>query len=103
VTNVLSALEDAESQRSEEVSGRQQTGSWTQCESSVAAQEVVHLLELWNTILDKDFFLLELDEDFVVLAASVLWHQVFDNIENALPSAVLGLGVVNVWNCVTAD
>lgn len=82
MTDILGALEDAEGQRGEEVARCQETGGGTQCETSVATQEVVHLLQLRNAVLDEDLLLLELCEDDIVFAASMLGHQVFDNTEN---------------------
>lgn len=100
VAHILRALEDAEGQRSQKVARCQQTSGWTQCEASVAAQKVVHLLQLWKLILDKDLLLFELVEDYVVLAASVFWHQVFDDAEHRRPSVVFGFGVVDVWDWI---
>lgn len=103
MTNVLCALEDTEGERGEEVTRRQQTSGWSQGEAGVAAQEVVHLLQLRDSRLDEDLLLLELGKDLVVLAASVLWHQVLDDAEHGAPSVVLGLGVVDVGNRIAAE
>lgn len=82
MTNVLCALEDSESERGEEVARGQQASGWSQSEASVATQEVIHLLQLRNSVVDEDSFLLELSEDDVVLAASVLRHKILDDAEH---------------------
>lgn len=103
MANILRALEDAEGQRGQKVARCQQTSGWTQCEAGVAAQKVVHLLQLWKVILDEDLLLLELVEDDVVFAASVFWHQVLDDAEHRRPSVVFGFGVVDVWDWIATN
>lgn len=100
VADVLCALEDAEGERCEEVARCKQTSSRSESEASVATQEVIHFLQLWNSVLNEDSFLLELGEDDVVLLACVLWHQLLDDLEDGAPGVVFGLAVVDVWNWV---
>ena len=102
MTDILCALENAEGQWSQEISWCQETSSWSQCEASVGFQEVVHLLQLWNSVLFKDLLLFKSIEDHVVFAASVFWHQILDNVENWSPCVVFGFGVFDVGNWVTA-
>lgn len=82
MTDILGALEDTECQRGEEISRCQKTSSWAQGEASVALKEVVHLLQLWDSVVFEDLFLFELCKDQVVLAACVLWHQTLDDFED---------------------
>lgn len=103
VADVLSALEDAEGQRGEKIARCQQASGWTQCEAGVPAQELVHLLQLRNAVLDENLLLLELVEDHVVLAASVFGHQVLHDAEHRSPSVVLSFRIVDGWNGIAAD
>lgn len=102
VTHILRALEDTESQRSEEVSGCQQTSGRTQCESGVASQEIAHFAQLGKLILTEDSLFLQLGKYATVLGTSVLRHQIDDRVEDGAPGLVLNVGVVNVRNVVTA-
>lgn len=100
VTNILCALENSESQWGEEVSWSQQASGWSQSKTGVAAQEIVHLLQLWNSILDKDSFFLKLSKDNVVFTTSMLRHQVFDNAEHWTPSVMFNLSVFDARNWI---
>lgn len=95
MAHVLCALENAKSQRSEEISGRKQTSCGTQCESGVLAQEVADLAQLRDTILTENSLFLELGKGASVLGTSVLWHQIDDGVEHRAPGFVLHVGVVN--------
>lgn len=93
MAHVLCGLEDTEGQGSQEVSGCQQTGSWTEGESSVLAEEVADVFQLWDAVRHEDICLLKLAERRLVFPAGVLRHQFEHGVEHSLPSRVLGFGV----------
>lgn len=103
VTNVLCTLEDAEGERGEEIARSQQTSGRAQRETGISTQEIVHLLQLWDTVLDEDSLSLELGEDHVVLAACVQRHQLFHDFEHRLPGVVLNFRVLDVGNRIAAN
>lgn len=101
VAHVLSALEDAEGQGGEEVAGGQQTGSRAKGESGVLAQEVRHLLQLGQAVVNKDLLVLQLLEGGTVLGTGVLWGQVLDGLEDRTPGLHLHIGVADVGDRIT--
>lgn len=93
MADVLSALENAEGERREEVAGGQEAGGRAQREAGALAQEGAHLLELRDVVLVEDALLLELGEHGAVLEARVLRHQVEHGAEHLAPGLVLDVAV----------
>lgn len=102
VAHVLSALENTESQRGQEIASGQQTSGRAQCEASVVAQEAAHLLQLWNAAVNEDALFLQFGEDGTVFQAGVLRHQIQYSAEHGAPGLVLNVGVLDVWDGITA-
>lgn len=102
MTHILRRLEDAESQRGKEVARCQQPGGWSKRETGIFAQKVIHFLQLWDAIFDKDFLLFESGEDAIVLAAGVLWHEILDDLEHGAPGLMFDFAVVDVGNGIAA-
>lgn len=101
VSDVLGALEDAESQGGEEIASGQKAGGRSEGEAGALGQEVGHFLELGNVLGVEDALLLQTPEDSLVFGASMLWHQVDHGVEDRFPGLVLGFGVFDVWDWVT--
>lgn len=102
MAHVLGALEDTERERGQEVTSGQQSGGWSQREAGVFAQEIAHLLQLWDAVIDEDLLLLQFVENGDILGTGVLLHQLLDAAEHRRPGLVLDVGVVDVWDWVTA-
>lgn len=101
VTHILCALEDAEGERGEEVASGEQTRSGAQREASVLAQEIGHLLQLGQTMIDEDLLVLQLLEGGTVLGASVFRSQILHGAEDRTPGLDLHVGVVDVWDRIS--
>lgn len=101
MTHILCALEDAESERGKEVASGEQTSSWTQRESCVLAQKIGHLLQLGQTMIDKDLLILQLLEGGTIFGTSMLGCQILYGAEDRTPGLDLHIGVVDVWDWVS--
>lgn len=101
VTHILCALEDAEGERGEEVASGEQTRSGAQREASVLAQEIGHLLQLGQTMIDEDLLVLQHLEGGAVLGASVFRGQILHGAEDRAPGLDLHVGVVDVWDRIS--
>lgn len=102
VPDILRALENAERQGSEEVSGRQQSGRRPQGEARLAPEEVGHLLQLGNALRPEDALVHHELEGLAVFVTGVFFDQVVDGVEDRFPGLVFGFRVGYVRDLLTA-
>lgn len=100
VTDILGALEDSECKTGEEVASGEESSSGAQSESCVLFEEFADILELGHTVWLEDLLVHQFYEDSLVLFAGVLWYEVDQGVEHALPGLILGLGVGDVGDWV---
>lgn len=98
VADVLCALEDAESERGQEVASGQQPSRGSQGKSGLSAQEVGHFLELRYLIGPDDALVFHHLESPSVLLAGVLRHQLDDGLVDGTPGLDLVLDVFDFWD-----